>query len=181
MPASSLSSSTLPWFALQTRPRWERYVSNALENKGYEPFLPLYMCRRLWSDRIKEIEFPLFDGYVFCRLNLEERRTPVLTTPGVRQIMGIGRIPVPIPDSEIDAVRSIVASGLAAQPWPSIQVGQRVRIRLGSLAGVEGIYAASKKRHQVVVTVELLNRSVAVEVDQAWIEAAGPTRLPAVV
>lgn len=180
MPSRPLSPSTLPWFALQTRPRWEKYVSHALEGKGYEPFLPLYTCRRRWSDRIKEVELPLFAGYVFCRLNLEERRLPVLTTPGVRQIMGIGRTPVPIPDSEIDAVRAIIASGLAAKPWLSIRVGQRVRIRAGSLAGVEGVYTASRKHYRLVVTVELLHRSVAVEVDQTWVEAVGSTRLSAV-
>ena len=84
--------------------------------------------------------------------------------------MGIGRTPVPIPDGEIDAVRAIIASGLAAQPWPFIRVGQRVRIRAGSLAGVEGVYTASRKHHRLVVTVELLHRSVAVEVDQTWVE-----------
>jgi len=174
MPFRFFSSSTLPWFALQTRPRWEKYVTQALEGKGFEPFLPLYNCRRRWSDRIKELELPLFAGYVFCRLNLEDRRLPVLTTPGVRQIMGIGRTPVPIPDSEIEAIRAIMASGLAAKPWPSIRVGQRVRIRAGSLAGIEGVYSASRKHFRLVVTVELLRRSVAVEVDQAWVEAIGP-------
>jgi transcription antitermination factor NusG len=103
----------------------------------------------------------------------------VLTTPGVRQIMGIGRTPVPIPDSENDAVRTIIASGLAAQPWPSVRVGQPVRIRAGSLAGVEGVHTASRKHHRLVVTLELLHRSVAVEVDQTWVEAVGPTRLSA--
>lgn len=93
--------------------------------------------------------------------------------------MGIGRTPVPIPDSENDAVRTIIASGLAAQPWPSVRVGQPVRIRAGSLAGVEDVYTAPRKHHRLVVTLELLHRSVAVEVDQAWVEAVGPTRLSA--
>jgi transcription antitermination factor NusG len=173
VPSSSNSSNGFPWFAIQTRPRWEKLVHQALVGKGYEAFLPLYTCRRRWSDRIKELDLPLFSGYLFCRLQLEERRLPVLTTPGVREIVGIAKQPVPIPDVEIEAVRAIVESGLAAQPWPFLRVGHRVRIQGGSLDGVEGILVGAKKRHRLVVSVELLNRSVAVNVDQAWVEAVG--------
>ena len=166
----------LSWFAVHTRPRWEKFVGMSLEGKGFEAFLPAYTCRRRWSDRIKELELPLFPGYLFCRMSIAERRLPVLTTPGVRHIVGIGGAPVPVPDDEIDAVRAIVASGLAAQPWPFIRVGDRVRLQGGSLDGVEGILVATKKHHRLVVSVELLSRSVAVEVDQAWVEAVGPVR-----
>ena len=103
---------------------------------------------------------------------------PVLTTHGVREIVGIAKAPVPIPDIEIEVVRSIVKSGLAAQPWPFLQVGQRVRMHGGSLDGVEGILIASKTRHRLVVSVELLQRSVAVEVDQAWVQAVQPFGRP---
>jgi transcription antitermination factor NusG len=167
----------LPWFAIQTRPRWEKFVHDALLGKGYESFLPVYKSRRRWSDRIKELELPLFSGYLFCRLAIEERM-PVLTTLGVRQFVGIGRTPVSVPDSEIDAVRAIAASGLAAQPWPFLRVGHRVRLRGGSLDGVEGILVAARKRHRLIVSVELLQRSVAVEVDQAWVEAIAPSAPP---
>jgi transcription antitermination factor NusG len=167
-------NTDLSWFAVQTRPNWEKLVSQALEGKGFEAFLPSYMARRRWSDRIKELELPLFAGYLFCRMRIEERRLPVLTTPGVRQIVGIGRTPAAVPDAQIDAVRAIVAAGVAAQPWPFVRVGDRVRIKGGSLDGVEGILTGSKKHHRLVVSVELLRRSVAVDVDQAWVEAVGP-------
>ena len=168
------SSSGLAWFAIGTRPRWEKFVTHSLEGKGYEAFLPVYKSRRRWSDRIKELDLPLFAGYLFCRMSLEEKRLPVLTTPGVRRIMGIGKVPIPVPDGEIDAVRVIVASGLAAQPWPFVRVGDRVRIKSGALDGVEGLLIASKKHHRLVVSVELLQRSVAVDIDQAWVDAVGP-------
>jgi membrane-associated phospholipid phosphatase len=107
-----------------------------------------------------------------------EERMPVLTTLGVRQFIGIGRTPSSVPDSEIDAVRAIAASWLAAQPWPFLRVGHRVRLRGGSLDGVEGILVAARKRHRLIVSVELLQRSVAVEVDQAWVEAITPHAPP---
>ena len=181
MPASSNPSSGLAWFAVATRPRWEKFVNQALEGKGFEAFLPVYTSRRRWSDRIKVLELPLFAGYLFCRMSLEARRLPVLTTPGVRQIMGIGKTPIPVPEGEIDAVRAIVASGLAAQPWPFVRAGDRVRINGGALDGVEGLLIATKKHHRLVVSVELLRRSVAVEIDQAWVEAVGPLPRPATV
>lgn len=179
MPAISNPSNGLAWFAVATRPRWEKYVSQALAGKGFEAFLPVYKSRRRWSDRIKELDLPLFAGYLFCRMSLEAKRLPVLTTPGVRQIMGIGKVPIAVPDGEIDAVRAIVASGLAAQPWPFVRVGDRVRLKGGSLNGVEGLLIATKKHHRLVVSVELLRRSVAVDVDQAWVEAVGPLPRPA--
>lgn len=98
----------------------------------------------------------------------------MLTTPGVRQIMGIGKTPIPVPEGEIAAVRAIVASGLAARPWPYVDVGDRVRLRSGALEGVEGILVAAKTHHRLVVSVEILRRSVAVEIDEAWVEAVGP-------
>ena len=161
---------------MQTRPHWEKFVMQAIEGKGFEAFLPAYTSRRRWSDRVKELELPLFPGYLFCRMSLEERRLPVLTTPGVHKFVGIGGTPTAVPEGEIDAVRAIVASGLAAQPWPFVHVGDRVRIRGGSLNGVEGILTATKTHHRLVVSVEMLRRSVAVEVDRAWVEAAGPVR-----
>jgi transcription antitermination factor NusG len=174
MPGTSNPSNGLAWFAIGTRPRWEKFVNHSLEGKGYESFLPVYKSRRRWSDRVKELNLPLFAGYLFCRMSLEQNRLPILTTPGVRQIMGIGKVPIPVPDGEIDAVRAIVASGLAAQPWPFVRVGDRVRSKSGALEGLEGMLIVSKKHHRLVVSVELLQRSVAVQIDQAWVEAVGP-------
>jgi transcription antitermination factor NusG len=106
-------------------------------------------------------------------MSLADRRLPLLTTPGVRKIVGTGGTPTAVPESEIDAVRAIVTSGLATRPWPFVEVGDRVRLRGGSLDGVEGILIATKTHHRLVVSVEILHRSVAVEIDQAWVEAVG--------
>ena len=157
-----------PWFALQTRCRYESFVAKQLAHKGYEILLPLYECRRRWSDRIKELELPLFPGYVFCRFN-PLVRLPILMTPGVIQVVGIGRSPVPVDDAEIAAIQTAVQSGLPRQPWPFLQIGQRVRVECGPLCGLEGILVDFKGRHRLVLSMTLLQRSVAVEVDGAWV------------
>ena len=154
-----------PWFAIQVNQRREEVVSSILANKGFIQFLPQRKVVREWCDRVVEREIPLFPGYLFCRLDLSTRLLPVLTTPGVVRIVGLGRTPVPVPESEISAIQAIVNSGLAAEPWPIPQVGDRVRIRLGPLRGLEGILIGTKKRRRFVVSVTLLNRAVAVEVD----------------
>lgn len=156
------------WFALQVKQRYEQLTATILRNKGYEEFLPLYKCRRRWSDRIKQVDLPLFPGYLFCKLD-SANRLPILTTPGVVLIVGIGKIPVPVEESEIAAVRSIVASQLAAQPWPFVRAGQQVRIDAGPLRGVEGVFLNHKNQCRLVVSVTILQRSVAVEVDSDWV------------
>ncbi len=157
-----------PWFALQVRARYENTVASHLRGQGYEWFLPTYKCRRSWSDRIKEIELPLFPGYLFCRFDLHNR-LPILKTPGVVQIVGIARIPIPIDDAEINAIQTAVRSGLPSQPWPFLQVGERVRIEYGPLCGLEGLLLAFKGHHRIVLSVTLLKRSVALEIDDAWV------------
>lgn len=163
------------WFALRVRSQHEKIVASVLRSKGYEEFLPLYHCRHRWSDRIKVIARPLFTGYVFCRFDLN-KRLPILVTPGVLLIVGIAKTPLPVEDSEIAALQSIVKSGFQAEPWPYLQVGQRVRIERGSLEGVEGVLLAVKKPHRLVVSVTLLQRSVAVEIDEAWATPIGTAR-----
>jgi transcription antitermination factor NusG len=158
------------WFAVGTRARQEKLISEILYNKGYELFLPLYKSRRFWSDRIKEVELPLFPGYLFCRLTPKQRTLPLLMTPGVRGIVGFGNEPTPIPDFEIEAVQAIVKSKLLALPHPFLRVGQQVRVTYGPLEGLRGILISSKKNCRFIVSVEMLQRSVAVEVDGAWIE-----------
>jgi transcription antitermination factor NusG len=157
-----------PWFALQTRSRYEHFVGAMLRGKGYELFLPVYTCRRRWSDRIKELELPLFPGYVFCRFNPLDR-FPIVVTPGVLQVVGIGKSPVPVDDAEIAAIQTAVQSGLPRQPWPFLQIGQRVRVECGPLCGIEGVFVDFKGRHRLVLSVTLLQRSVAVEMDAAWV------------
>jgi transcription antitermination factor NusG len=156
------------WFALSTRSSRERMIGEMLRGKGYEEFVPTYRSRRKWSDRYKDLELPLFPGYVFCRFD-PSRRLPVLTTPGVITVVGNGRAPVPVDDSEIAALKAVVASNLRAEPWPYLRVGQRVVIETGSLAGLEGILQEVRKTCRLVVSVELLQRSVAVEVNRDWV------------
>jgi transcription antitermination factor NusG len=157
------------WYALQVRQRYEKIASTALRNKGCREFLPLYSARRQWSDRIAQVEMPLFPGYVFCHFDLADRRIPVLDTPGVLALVGLGRTALPVDDSEIAAVRTIVDSGLAAEPWPYLETGAAVRLDHGALAGLEGVFVEAKKHHRLVVSVTLLRRAVAVEVDSAWV------------
>jgi transcription antitermination factor NusG len=161
------SQENLQWFALRIRSRHEGRVAVALQSKGYEEFLPLYRHRQRWSDRIKETYRPLFPGYVFCRFDVN-KRLPILVTPAVMLIVGSGKTPLPVDETEISALQSIVKSGLRAQPWPFLQVGQRVRIDQGVLQGVEGILIGLRKPHRLVVSVTLLQRSVAVEIDEEW-------------
>ncbi len=160
------------WYALRVRTSHEKVVSTVLRSKGLEDFLPTYQARRQWSDRIVNIELPLFAGYVFCHFDLLDRKLPVVTTPGVLQIVGFGRTPAPLDDSEIEAVQAIVRSGLPAEPWEYVPAGELVRIDKGPLCGASGVFRRVKKRHQLIVSVSLLQRSVAVEIDSAWVTPA---------
>jgi transcription antitermination factor NusG len=177
-----------PWFALQVRSRYENIVTAHLSGMGFESFLPLCLCRRRWSDRFKEIECPLFPGYVFCRLDPLDR-FPILIIPGVSLIVGMGKTPVPIDEAEIAAIQAAVKSGLPSQPWPFIQIGQRVRIEHGPLCGLEGILLEFRGHHRLVLSVTLLQRSIAVQVEDAWVTPiprqvrayAGSVSTPAVV
>jgi transcriptional antiterminator RfaH len=155
---------TYPWFALQVRVRHEADVTVHLESKGYEWFLPLYTERRRWSDRVKQVEAPLFPGYVFCRFNPNDR-LPILKTPGVSQIVGYSRVPVPVDEQEIESIRTLVASGVPNFPCAYLEVGSRVRIEAGALRGLEGILTDLKGKRRLVLSITLLQRSVAVEID----------------
>jgi transcription antitermination factor NusG len=159
------------WFAVHVRSRYESLVARCLTAKGYECFLPTYWCRRRWSDRVKELELPLFPGYFFCRFQLEDR-LPILKTPRLISIVGIAQNPVPVDEAEIEGVRKLVNSGLRHQPWPYVSIGQKVRIEYGSLWGLEGILQSFKGRHRIVVSVTLLQRSVAAEIDSSWVSPA---------
>ena len=161
-------TSQASWFALQVRPRYEKQVAQSIAAKGISTFLPLYAERRQWSDRSKELEKPMFDGYVFCHVNLEER-LPVLVTPGVLQFVGVGRTPVPVEDGEMEAIRAVVDSGAVARPWAFLKEGDRVRIEAGPLRNVEGILVRQNERDHVVVSITLLQRSMAVQVDRNWL------------
>jgi transcription antitermination factor NusG len=158
---------SLSWYAIQIQSRLGSVASDTLRGKGYEEFLPLYRSQRRWSDRIKELELPLFPGYLFCRFDVHDR-LPILTTPGVISIVGAGKTAIPVENEEIEAVRAILRSGLAAQPWPFLGVGSKVYIEGGPLAGVEGIITNADKVCRLIISVSLLQRSVAVEIDREW-------------
>lgn len=166
--AASQRPDQLSWYALQIQSKLGSVASATLRGKGYEEFLPLYRSRRRWSDRIKELELPLFPGYLFCRFDVSDRLMPILTTPGVIGIVGAGKTPLPVNDEEIEAVRAILRSGLIAQPWPFLRAGSKVYIEGGPLAGVEGIVTNTDKVYRLIVSVHLLQRSVAVEIDREW-------------
>jgi transcription antitermination factor NusG len=174
--------ATTNWYALQVRGRNEKAIASLLSNQDYECFLPVYKCRRRWSDRIKEIELPLFPGYLFCRFD-PHHRLPILVTPGVLSVVGVARKPMPVEEAEIRAIETVVSSGLPTQPWPFLHLGDRVRIDSGALRGLEGILLEFKGQYRIVVSVTLLQRSVAVEIDSAWVRSLGResvrTRVPA--
>jgi len=166
-PVSGLESK-VSWYALQVRSRKESYVASQIEGQGLECLLPTYKSIRKWSDRMKELEQPLFPGYLFCRFDFQNRRS-VVTTPGVLQIVGYGRTAIPVSDEEIQALKLAVSSDMPKQPWPYLEVGQRVRVNYGTLTGLEGILVNVKGNHRVVLSVKLLQRSVAMEVETSWL------------
>jgi transcription antitermination factor NusG len=164
----------LQWYAFSVKANHESAVTTALASKGYEAFLPVRRSRRSWSDRNQDIQTPLFRGYTFCRCDLLSRTVPIMTTPGIVRIVGFGGTPVPVEPHEIEAVRRVVDSGLGAEPWPYLQPGSVVRITRGALAGLEGALIQVKTNYQLVVSISLLQRSIAVQVDAGWVTPAPP-------
>jgi transcription antitermination factor NusG len=164
------------WYALHVRSNFEKTVSAILREKGFQEFLPLYRARRQWSDRVKESEFPLFPGYVFCRFDVGGRLLRVVTTPGVLGIVSAGKCPIAVSNADINAVQVVVRSGLPAMPWPGLCAGSVVLIERGPLAGVEGVVLDVNKKYRLIVSVPLLQRAVAVEVERDWIRPLANAR-----
>jgi transcription antitermination factor NusG len=152
------------WYALRVAPNAEKAVAQSLRLRGVQEFLPLYTSRRRWSDRTKTLDLPLFPGYVFLRADLD-RAPRLVTLPGVRGFVGFTRSPEPIPDAEIDAVQRILDSQRRLQPMKLLREGQRVHIHQGPLAGLSGLLLRIKNADHIVVSLELLQRSVAVTLD----------------
>lgn len=165
---SECNSRGLKWYALQVHARKEQLVASQLENRNLECFLPTYKSLRKWSDRTKEIQQALFPGYVFCRFDYESRQ-PVVMTTGVSQVVGNGKVAIPIADAEIAALQVAVSSGVPTQPWPYLRTGEYVQINYGNLAGLQGILVNFKGNHRVVLSVTLLQRSLALEVELDWL------------
>lgn len=152
------------WCAVYTRHQHEKTVSEVLEAKGFEVFLPLYESTRRWKDRRKVLSLPLFPCYVFVRGAIE-KRLPVLTTPGVHMIINRGEKVATVPEEEIDAIRRTVEGPFRFEPHPFLRCGERVRVIRGSLEGVEGVLTRKKNLYRLILSVEMLAQSVAVEID----------------
>jgi transcription antitermination factor NusG len=170
---ATITQNGLSWFALQVRSRWEGATAELLGAKGLETLLPTFTTKRKWSDRYKVVESPLFPGYVFCRFNVHNR-LPVLITPGVISVVGRGKTPVPVDEQEILSIQAATESGLRLEPWPYVEIGTRVRIKHDVLDGMEGILMSFKGSHRVIISVTLLRRSVALEIDRSRITPVLP-------
>jgi transcription antitermination factor NusG len=166
----SLKEGSAQWFALAVKPRFDKAVAQALEMKGFETLLPLYKKHHQYGARAKPTELPLFPGYVCCRFDVRTR-LPILTTPGVIQVLGAGNMPIPLSDVEVNSLRTAMKARLPLEPFPFVDEGQRVRIDSGSLAGVEGIVIGSKQRLRLVLSISLLQRSVLLEIDRNHVSA----------
>jgi transcription elongation factor/antiterminator RfaH len=171
----SCSQSILPttrvpfsWYAVRTKSNFEKIAAASLESKGYELYLPLYRVRRRWSDRTVEITTPLFPGYLFCRFD-GKRKQPILSTLGVVSVLGFGMDPAPVADSEIEAIQTVLASGLQTDLCQFLREGQRVRVIAGPLEHLEGILIKEKSRSRMVVSVTMLQRSISVEINRDWL------------
>ena len=156
------------WFAFRVRPRHEKTVALALREKGYCEFLPLLRERRKWGNRAQNVEVPLFPGYLFC---MAERFAlgPVLSTPGVVDVIRSGGTPLPAAKHEIEALQQAASARVSMRPWPYCDIGQRVRIVGGPLAGVSGILVQIQDAKHLVLSVELLRRSVLAEVEAEFV------------
>jgi len=168
-PNSENTSEQPKWYALAVGYQHEQQTERALRSKGLETLVPLYSSQRQWSDRIKEIQLPVFAGYVLCHFPMTER-LHVTDTPGVGKIVGFGGTPAALEDSEIAAIRLVMESKRPWAPWPYLKAGDRVRVERGPMRGLEGTLLRTKDALRLVIGVELLQRSMAVELDREAIE-----------
>jgi transcription antitermination factor NusG len=163
------------WHALYTRYQHERVVQQILTEKGFETFVPFYEARQRWKDRVKLLSVPLFPSYVFIRGGLE-RRLDIVTTTGFHSIVSEGDRAGVVTQDEIDTLRQLVETRLRVEPHPFLKVGDRVRVKSGPLSGFEGILVRKKNQYRLVLSVELLQQSVATEVDAYQVERVSESR-----
>jgi transcription antitermination factor NusG len=174
-PANALPGqvqSALRWYAVQTMPRHEKKVIAELQQKQVQSYLPVFSDERKWTDRRVSVDTPLFPGYVFVKISQDQdTRVRVLRTLGVRNFVGTRGIGDPIPDAEIESVQAVLARGIPVSVSPFLNIGQRVRILDGSLEGVEGILTAVNGDNSLIISVELIQRSLAMRVTGFRVEA----------
>jgi len=184
MPSSMTSVSLLPengrpsearWVAVYTVARHEKAIARQFQERSIETFLPIYRSVRRWKDRKKEVELALFPSYVFVRISADHK-LQVLQVPGVVHIVSFNGELAALPEQEINALRSGLDNQLYAEPCPYLRVGKRVRVIRGPMAGAEGILSRKKDRYRVVISVDVLMRSVAVEVDATDLELIHSSR-----
>ncbi len=169
------------WWAIYTQHQHEKTVAEMLMGKGFEVFLPLHETLRRWKDRQKLLSLPLFPGYVFVR-GVLSRRLQVVTTPGIHMILSRGEQIEVVPELEIDAIRRAVQGSWRVEPHPYLKIGERVRVKRGSLEGVEGILVRKKNLYRLVLSVDMLAQSVVLEVAGSDVEPVGrvsPQSVPA--
>jgi transcription antitermination factor NusG len=164
------------WYVLYTRHQHEKTVVQILGAKGFETFLPLYESVRRWKDRSKFLSLPLFPCYVFLKGGIE-RRLDIMTTPGVHALVSNAGQPAAIPSAEIEAIRRLVESGAQVEPHPFLKCGDRVRVNCGPLTGIQGILVRKKNLYRLVLSVQMLGRSAAVEIDAFLVERLNPIPL----
>jgi transcription antitermination factor NusG len=165
-PADGVPAMEAPkWYAIQTRSRHEKKVADEIQHKGISAFLPLVTRLHNWSDRKKDVQLPLFPGYVFVHTTPSDKaRISVLQTPGVARFVGGQGHGTPIPDKQIEGIRVILDKNVPFELYPFLEINQRVRIRGGALDGVEGTLVAKNTDHSLVVSIDLIQRSVLVRV-----------------
>lgn len=157
------------WYALHTRSRHEKVARDQLSAKGITNLLPLWRKRSVWKDRIKMIEEPLFRGYMFGYFALQNK-LDVLQSIGIVRIVNINGKPIPVPEEQIQAVKTMVEHQMPYDPHPFLKEGMHVRVKHGVLAGAEGILIAKKSHYRLVISVDLIQKSVAVDIDSAAVE-----------
>ena len=176
-PSSANVVNVARWYAVQTRSRFEKAVRSELEWRRVEHFLATFQEVHQWKDRKRVVETPLFAGYIFVRIeDLSEKRLEVLTAHGVVRVLAVNGAIQPLPDGEIDSIRKLLASGKPCSPHPFVREGAWVRVRRGPLTGVEGRLVGFKGQERLVLSVDLLSRSVATEVNTWDIEPARESR-----
>ena len=168
-PGELLQESESHWYAVYTNARHEKHVAKQLEGRHISNFLPLYHSIRRWKDRRKEIALPLFPSYVFVQV-ADHQRLQVLQIPGVARFIGFNGRPTRLDNDEIESLKNAIAGGVHAEPHPYLKIGRRIRIKRGPLAGMEGILVRKKDKFRVVISLDLIMRSVATEVEASDVE-----------